>query len=73
VLETEKASRHVSRDRLLNAKEIAARLGYAMATVTRAWKSGRYPFMMKDGGRLVGSEDGMERWIKNRTTGRLIR
>lgn len=69
VLAAEHASKQIAAgDRLLSAKEIAQRLGCSMATLMRSWKTGRYPFILKDGGRLVGSEDGMERWIKNRTT-----
>lgn len=57
-------------DRLLDTKEMAARIGCSIATLQRGWKSGRYRFMLKDGGRLVGSEYGLERWIKNRTNRR---
>jgi predicted DNA-binding transcriptional regulator AlpA len=68
VLEVEKAAKHTpDGDRLLNTKEIAKRLGCAMTTLMRGWKAGRYPFMLKDGGRLVGSESGLERWITART------
>lgn len=55
-----------SGDRLLDTKEMAARIGCSVATLQRGWKRGRYPFMLKDGGRLVGSEDGLGRWIANR-------
>ena len=59
-----------SGDSLLDTKEVAKRLGCSVATVMRRWKSGQYPFMLKDGGRLVGSEDGLARWIKARTARR---
>ena len=67
VLEAEKAANQITPgDRLLGTKEICERIGCSMTTLMRGWKAGRYPFMLKDGGRLVGSEDGLERWIKNR-------
>jgi hypothetical protein len=55
-----------SADRLLGTKEICERIGCSMSTLMVGWKAGRYPFMLKDGGRLLGSEDGLERWIKTR-------
>jgi predicted DNA-binding transcriptional regulator AlpA len=67
VLETEQASKHASSDRLLSIKEIASRVGCSKATLARGRKSGQYPFILKDGRRLVGSEAGLERWIKSRT------
>jgi predicted DNA-binding transcriptional regulator AlpA len=54
-------------DRLMSVAEIAKRLSRSEVSVYRAFKTGQYPFMMKDGGKLVGSEDGLERWIRNRT------
>lgn len=67
VLEAEKAAKHTpDGDRLLDAKQIAERLGCCVATVWRGWKAGRYPFMFMDGGRVVGSESGLERWIAAR-------
>jgi len=63
----EVAEARESGDRLLNAKEIATRLDCSMQTISRGWRAGRYPFMLKDGARLVGSEDGLERWIKARS------
>jgi hypothetical protein len=67
VLEAEKAAKHTpTGDRLLDTKEIAARLGCSSTTLLRGWKSGRYSFMIKDGGRLVGSEGSLERWIAAR-------
>jgi hypothetical protein len=51
-------------DRLLEMEEMMVRLGnVSRATLQRGWRAGRYPFILKDGQRLVGSEDGMERWI----------
>jgi len=68
VLETEQATKaRAAGDRLLSVKELASRLGCSKATLTRGWKSGQYPFMLKNGGRLVGSAAGLERWIKSRT------
>ncbi len=67
VLEAEKAANQIARgDRLLGTKEICKRVGCSMSTLMVGWKKGRYPIMLKDGGRLVGSEDGLERWIKAR-------
>jgi predicted DNA-binding transcriptional regulator AlpA len=67
VLETEKAAKQVaSGDRLLGMEEMAERLHCSKATLHKQWKAGRYPFILKDGGRLVGSEDGLERWIAAR-------
>jgi predicted DNA-binding transcriptional regulator AlpA len=67
VLEAENgAKQRATGDRLLGTKEICKRVGCSMSTLMVGWKKGRYPFMLKDGGRLVGSEDGLERWIKAR-------
>lgn len=55
-----------SGDRLLSREEMAERLHCTVQHISRGWRAGRYPFMLKDGARLVGSEDGLERWIKNR-------
>jgi hypothetical protein len=63
--EDEKARR--SNDRLLSREEIAERLHCTVQHISRGWRAGRYPFMLKDGARLVGSEEGLERWIKART------
>lgn len=64
VLEAEKAANQFAAgDRLLGMKEMCERLGCSEATLQRGWKAGRYPFMLKDGGRLVGSADALERWI----------
>src|ERR1700691_2640609 len=41
------ARQRAAGDRLLDAKEVAARLGCSMATLTRGWKLGRYPFILK--------------------------
>jgi|HubBroStandDraft_6_1064221.scaffolds.fasta_scaffold596534_3 predicted DNA-binding transcriptional regulator AlpA len=54
-------------DRLLPLREIAKRLSCSERTVLRRWDAGLYPFILKDGGRLVGSEKGLERWIEART------
>ena len=67
VLEAENGAKQIARgDRLLGTKEMCERIGCSMSTLMTGWKKGRYPFMLKDGGRLVGSEDGLERWIRNR-------
>jgi hypothetical protein len=57
-------------DRLLSLKEIAKRMDCSTQKVTRGWKAGEYPFVFKHDGRLAGSEDGLERWIRNRTKSR---
>lgn len=56
-----------SGDRLLSREEIAERLHCTVQHISRGWRANRFPFLFKDGARLVGSEDGLERWIKNRT------
>jgi predicted DNA-binding transcriptional regulator AlpA len=56
-----------STDRLLSVSEIAKRLSRSEVSVYRAFKTGQYPFMMKDGGKVVGSENALERWIGART------
>lgn len=67
VLEAERASKQIAAgDRLLGMKEMAERLDCGVTTLLRGWKSGRYPFMFKDGGRLVGSADALDRWIAAR-------
>jgi predicted DNA-binding transcriptional regulator AlpA len=67
VVEAENAAKQTpDGDRLLDTKEIAARLGCCVQTLVRGWKAGRYPFILKDGGRLMGSESGLERWIAAR-------
>jgi predicted DNA-binding transcriptional regulator AlpA len=66
--ETERTSKQIAQgDRLLDLKEIAARLKCSSATLQRGWRAGRYPFIIKDGGRVVGSADGLDRWIAART------
>jgi len=66
--DSEQLAKHRARgDRLLDTKELKERLGCSRSTLMRGWKSGQYPFILKDGSRLVGSEDGLARWIKNRT------
>jgi predicted DNA-binding transcriptional regulator AlpA len=57
-------------DRLLNTKEMAQRLGCSAQMFMRGAKTGRYPFVFKHGALWVGSEDGLERWIKARTNRR---
>lgn len=60
-----------SGDTLLTLDEVARRLGgITPQSVSRGWKAGRYPFMLKNGSRLVGSQEGLDRWIKARTAGR---
>ena len=67
VLEAEKAANQIAPgDRLLGTKEICKRIGCSMTTLMRGWKAGRYTFLLKDGGRLMGSEDGLTRWIAAR-------
>jgi hypothetical protein len=61
-----------SGDRLLSREEIAERLHCTVQHISRGWRAGRYPFMLKDGARLVGSEDGLERWIKARTRSAVV-
>ncbi len=66
-LEEEQLAKQRARgDRLLGMEEMAERLHCSLASLRRGWKAGRYPFILKDGGRLVGSEDGLERWIAAR-------
>jgi hypothetical protein len=63
------AKQRAAGDRLLEMEEMMVRLGnVSRATLQRGWRAGRYPFILKDGQRLVGSEDGMERWIKARAS-----
>lgn len=68
VLETERASKQIAQgDRLLGTEELRQRLGgLSVWTLQRRAKAGKYPFMFKDGGVWVGSEDGLERWIAAR-------
>ena len=64
VLEAERASnQNAPGDRLLSMKQVAERLGCSPATLSRGSKSGRYPFIIKDGRRVVSSADALERWI----------
>ena len=63
----EVAETRKSGDRLLSREEIAKRLHCTVQHISRGWRAGRYPFMLKDGARLVGSEEGLDRWIKTRT------
>jgi hypothetical protein len=64
------AAQRADGDRLLPLREIAKRLSCSERTVMRRWEAGLYPFILKDGGRLVGSEDGLGRWIKTQTARR---
>lgn len=67
VLEAERASKQRAKgDRLLDTKEMCERIGCSVTTLQRGAKAGRYPFMFKNGGVWVGSEDGLERWIATR-------
>jgi hypothetical protein len=59
---------HKSGDRVLTLKEVAAILQRSPQSISRGWRAGRYPFMLKDGAHLVGSQDGLQRWIKARTS-----
>jgi hypothetical protein len=59
------AKHRAAGDRVFDTKELCERLGCSYATLMRSWKTGRYPFILKDGDRLVGSEEGLERWVKN--------
>ena len=66
-LEAEKAANLTTPgDRLLGTKEMCQRLGCSEATLQRGWRTGRYPFTWKEGGRVVGSADALERWIAAR-------
>ena len=60
-------ARNFKPDRLLSLKEVSAILKRSPQSISLGWRKGRYPFMLKDGAHLVGSQDGLERWIKNRT------
>jgi hypothetical protein len=55
-------------DRVLTLKEVAATLKRSPQSISLGWRKGRYPFMLKDGAHLVGSADGLDKWIKNRTS-----
>ena len=74
VLETaQTAKQRAQGGRLLGMEEMAERLHCSLPTLQRGWKTGRYPFILKDGGRLVGSEDGLERWIMARVKRQSLR
>jgi hypothetical protein len=60
------AAMNKSGDRLLTLKDVAAILQRSPQSISKGWKAGRYPFMLKDGHHLVGSQDGLDRWIKAR-------
>ena len=53
-------------DRVLTLKEVSAILKRSPQSISLGWRKGRYPFMLKDGAHLVGSQDGLDRWIKAR-------
>ena len=57
---------HRTGDRVLTLKEVAARLERSPQSISLGWRKGRYPFMLKDGAHLVGSQEGLDRWIKAR-------
>ena len=57
-----------SGDHLLTLKEVSERLKRSPKSISQGWRKGRYPFLMKDGAHLVGSQDGLDRWIKARTS-----
>jgi hypothetical protein len=65
-----RAEADIRGDRLLRTKEMAARLGCSVQMFMRGAKAGRYPFVSKHGALWVGSEDGLERWIKARSNRR---
>jgi predicted DNA-binding transcriptional regulator AlpA len=74
VLEAEKAANQIAPgNRLIPMKEVARRLGCSVQTVLRGSKAGRYPFVIRDGGRVVGSESALERWIELRSKRRSLR
>ena len=50
-------------------EEMAEAAALFVADTTARLKSGRYPFIIKDGGRVVGSADALERWIAARASG----
>jgi hypothetical protein len=54
-------------DKLLTLKEIAERLGTVESDVIEGWRTGRYSFILKDEGKLIGSEEGLTRWLKARS------
>lgn len=55
-------------DRLIGGKELLQRLGIkSKQTLRRAFREGRYGFLLRDGNRIVASETGLDRWIAART------
>jgi hypothetical protein len=59
----------VKGDRLLEIGEAAALLGFKNSkSLYRV--SHRYPFVVRDGGRLMFSEKGLHEWIAKRTRGK---
>jgi hypothetical protein len=64
-----KGSSSAKGDRLLGIEEAAALLGYEnKMSLYRAQH--RYPFVVRDGGRLMFSEKGLHEWIGKRTRGK---
>jgi hypothetical protein len=51
-------------DRLLDSSELMERLKCSEQTLQRALKARRWPFIWKEGGRILGSQRGLEQWIK---------
>ncbi len=51
-------------DRLLGLKEVARRLGYSERALRFGVRQACYPFVFRNRGRLVGSQEGLERWLK---------
>jgi predicted DNA-binding transcriptional regulator AlpA len=54
-----------SGDRLLGVKEAAAKLGKSPGTLYKT--AGKYPFTVRDGRTLRFSEEGIEKFIRQRT------
>lgn len=74
VLEAENAAKQIAPgNRLISMKEVARRLGCSVQTALRGSKAGRYPFIIRDGGRVVGSEGALERWIEARAKRQPVR
>ncbi len=53
-------------DRLLRAKEVAARLGYSVWKLYRRAADGKIPFALRDGGQWLFSEKGLNDWVTTR-------
>jgi thioredoxin-like negative regulator of GroEL len=50
-------------DRLISLTEIAKMLHRSTRTVRQQYRDARFPFVFRDGARLVGSEAGLLRWF----------